>query len=341
MSKLFCVEISRSIGLLLTEVPQSVFTILLRHGRLSLPGLLQYSALSLRVLKAGLVTLLQQHLVFHHLGGEGLTYYEANLDSAYILARSGKVLDILEDKFGPAGEEIARTLMSEGHATLTDLAEAYGVKDSEEETDQHSVNGDHMSNGVNGQKHDRHTTGQQIRSLTQLQRLLEQMKRAGYVVAVTRKSFVSPADVDFDAGLLARSNLPVAKAPNGKKQREEFARTVNSFKRRWRDGGIDNEDASDTDEDDTDEPPKKKTKTNDPQNAKKRKEELSKADNPLKRRRREGEDDDEDASQANEDAPPVKKAKANGLTNGVNGTNKSHNAVKQDVCGSRLVGNFG
>lgn len=219
-------------------------------------GLQQYSSLPLRTLKPGLVTLTQQHLAYNHTDVDGVTYYEANIWSTYMLVRAGKVLNIIEEKFGVAGEELARTIMSEGHVTLTELSEAYGLREDDVDDEHPYTNGNSHSNGTNGQHYDRHRGDRQIRSHNQLRRLLQQMKRAGYVIAVTRKSFMSPADADIEAASRARGGLPATKAPNGKKQREELSKATNSLKRRWRDREVE----SDVSEDEDDGPPAKKIK---------------------------------------------------------------------------------
>src|SRR4051812_37721297 len=95
---------------------QRVFSTLVRHGRLPLPLLVQHSGLSARHLKHGLVVLIQQHLALHYTSeDDGITYYEADWRNAYNLVRAGKIITMVEDRFGESAGGIVSNLLLLGH----------------------------------------------------------------------------------------------------------------------------------------------------------------------------------------------------------------------------------
>lgn len=150
-------------------------------------------------MRHGLVVLIQQNLLFHNTEQEsGSTFYEANEDSAYFLLRSGRILEIVEERYGVDARDVVQNLLLLGHTKVADLAEAYESKNKTANghtngangatVDGHGVNG--PSNGVNGTNghHDDQKPALNLDGI--LARLLDD----GFVEPVVESMFRSPKD---------------------------------------------------------------------------------------------------------------------------------------------------
>ncbi|KAF4984632.1 hypothetical protein FZEAL_208 [Fusarium zealandicum] len=109
-----------------------------------------------------------------------VTSYQANSDACYNLVRSGKILDVVEHRYGTAERELAQTLMLLGHARIADLSHAFGSRAPK--VNGHT-NGDHDShNGL-------------IESENHLNYVLVRLIRAEIIETVRPESFRNPRDV--------------------------------------------------------------------------------------------------------------------------------------------------
>jgi DNA-directed RNA polymerase III subunit RPC3 len=191
---------------------QRIFTILQRRGRLTIKLLQEHTQLNQRQLRHGLAVLIQQNLLYHFYEKESKeTYYEANQDAAYWLLRSGKIMEIAEEKFGPVGLELVRDLHLLGQAKVSTL-----VNECEEEKSgaNGKKNGTHAVNGLNGD-----SNGHSVSRVKQhtIARLVE----AGMVQPVKKSMFRSPADTrnEIEKGLLKER---YGGSTKGTKQKEEL-----------------------------------------------------------------------------------------------------------------------
>lgn len=106
--------------------------------------------------------MIQHHLVYFYTAVEegGVTYYSANMQAAYYLTRSGKILELVEDRLGKYAATVMSTIMYLGHAQVShletlpelrpDAAKTNGVNveqenPAEEETEVNGINGEHSS----------------------------------------------------------------------------------------------------------------------------------------------------------------------------------------------------
>ncbi len=156
---------------------QRIFAVLLRRGRLPISGLQQHTKLNPRQLRHGLVVLIQQNLLYHNTENDtGVTYYEANEDAAYFLLRSGRILEIIQNRYGNDAKDVVQNLLLLGHAKVADLAEAYKSKAKlTNGTANGQVNGN--SNSVN------------------LDGILKRLLDDGFVEPLVKSMFKSPADI--------------------------------------------------------------------------------------------------------------------------------------------------
>ncbi|RAL61569.1 hypothetical protein DID88_009608 [Monilinia fructigena] len=124
------------------ELSSRIFTILLRRGRLSMVALKRHTQLTTRQLKLGLTVLVRQNLVYHNSEERGDTTYEANIDAAYALVRSGKILEIVGERFGSIATDVMEQLVLLGHAKISDIIAELNKN--------HEVHANGNGNGING-----------------------------------------------------------------------------------------------------------------------------------------------------------------------------------------------
>lgn len=160
--------------------------------------------------------LIQQNLIYYYYQpSTNVTFYEANWDAAYALARTGRIADIVEARFGKDARDVVKNLLSLGHTRIGDLVEAYRVE--KPKTNGH-VNG--ATNGL-GEDAEMANGDHQQGGLThaEIDSILYKLLQCGYLQPVSASMFKSPADVynDIEQELLKRMDGP-AKGP--KKQEE-------------------------------------------------------------------------------------------------------------------------
>lgn len=101
---------------------QHIFSTLQRRERLPYPRLKALSGLSDRQLQHALIAMIQHHFVYHFTSLEdGNTYYEANPQAAYYLLRSGKILNVVEERLGKYAARVMETILSLGHVSIMQL----------------------------------------------------------------------------------------------------------------------------------------------------------------------------------------------------------------------------
>ena len=164
------------------------------YGRLTFPAILSQSGFSPRELKHSLVVLVQQHLVLWYTAtDEETTYYEANWTNAYALVRSGKLINVVLERFGEFAGGLMSNLLYLGHARVGDLAQAYNDEPSKSNpilpnvtrlsTNTHPTNGSAKTHAKDSSQ-----TSQSFHSI--LYMLIE----AGFVSTVNGSHFRSLAD---------------------------------------------------------------------------------------------------------------------------------------------------
>ncbi|KAI9662185.1 MAG: RNA polymerase III subunit C82 [Trizodia sp. TS-e1964] len=216
------------------DLSSRIFAALLQRGRLSLHALSTEARLSLRQLKHGLVVLIQQHLVLHYDSPDDRsTYYEADLTAAYHLIRSGKAIQLVEERFGEIAATLVQNVLLLGHAQLADLANAYGVGSSVGEKDVGVKGQLNMSGSTKG--HHEQPTTDGISSLQQLHSIINHLLHAGFLIQTNRHTFQPLADNYEEAEILIRS--AAGRNEFGTAKGKEFLRTkVREKLREWRDG---------------------------------------------------------------------------------------------------------
>lgn len=178
--------------------------------------------------------LIQQNLIYHNTELDtGVTYYEANEDAAYFLLRSGRILQIIEIRYGTDAKDVVQNLLLLGHAKVGDLVDAYQFKTK---LTNGQTNG--MTNGVNG------TEG---RDKFNLDGILKRLLDEGFVEPLVKSMFKSPADTYLEAEKdITRSAGAAATAGASKAGKtadllkHDVERTVETARRQrsWKEGNL-------------------------------------------------------------------------------------------------------
>lgn len=219
---------------------QRIFGTLQRYDRLNLPRLKLYSHLSDRQLHHGLAAMIQQHLVYHYTSyDDGVTYYEANQQSAYYLIRSGKILEFIEDRLGKYAATVMSAILYLGHAqighleALPELKPEYPQMNGVKQEDKHyeeSGEYEDQPNGVNGEHMSSEPTNL-------LHPTLKTLAAHGYIFRVRESHFQSYTDTVLDAERVVKSR-PDIKSMKGKKLEEAVIEKTLTLIRESTDGDL-------------------------------------------------------------------------------------------------------
>ncbi|EAW14685.1 putative DNA directed RNA polymerase III subunit Rpc82 [Aspergillus clavatus NRRL 1] len=200
------------------ELFARIFSTLTRYDRLNLPRLKFHSGLSNRQLLPALAAMIQQHLVYHYTSyDDGVTYYEANLQSAYYLVRAGKILEFVEERLGKYAATVMSSIMYLGHAQVSHLENLPELQPEQSHTngvdkEHDEVDGDEeQPNGLSGDHSDQQPA--------LLHPTLKVLAAHGYIIRVREAQFQSHADNILDAERVLKSR-PEIKAMKGKRMEE-------------------------------------------------------------------------------------------------------------------------
>jgi DNA-directed RNA polymerase III subunit RPC3 len=172
--------------------------------------------------------MIQHHLVYHYTSlDDGVTYYEANSQSAYYLVRSGKIVHLVQDRLGKYAAKVMSALLFLGHAPISYLETLPELRSSKP-----------MANGVN---HDEEApdgrNGEHYERPPLLHSTLKALASHGYIMRVREAHLQSPADNWLDAER-AVSSRPDIKSLKGKKQQEAILQETSDLVAERTDGDL-------------------------------------------------------------------------------------------------------
>ncbi|CAL8579458.1 RNA polymerase III subunit C82 [Xanthoria parietina] len=178
------------------ELPSQVFHALAFNGRLSFSGLLHHTHFSPVEVRHSISVLIQQQLVYwYEPDNIGPALYEANLENSYLLARSGKYIQLLKDRFGDFASELVSNVIILGHVRIGDLTRTYFPSIDERGPLSEIVASDHLS-----QLSDEHPvkpngdTEKHVHTVDELHSTISNLLGAGLLCLVHESYFRSAAD---------------------------------------------------------------------------------------------------------------------------------------------------
>lgn len=241
-----------------------IFSFLLHHGRQNKRRILLGTHLTPPQVRHGLVVLIRQHLIFHYTSlDDGNTYYEANWRAAYLLVRSGRILQLVEEKLGRYASKVVATILALGHVKVSHLESLpeFQPKEFHDNTAEptNGANGVHgVGNGVvdgipeeeevvpggseqeqdvaqNAENEPHEDERESI--FNELQPVLRELTALGYIVRVRDNHLHSPADL-HDAALRSVKATIDGGNLTGKKQQDKLEFDAQKLAADWSDGTI-------------------------------------------------------------------------------------------------------
>jgi len=136
--------------------------------------------------------------------------------------RSGKVIQIVEDRFGEAAGQLVSNLLQSGHVRVGDLEDAYKF--------------DSKTFTVTDQPDPLHKSQpKKITSRTQLHATLYQLLKFGFLARVHRRTYFNAADAIHEAEVIVKREEFADGKITGPKASAAFRLAVNNLRRKWRD----------------------------------------------------------------------------------------------------------
>ncbi|KAI1496278.1 RNA polymerase III subunit RPC82 [Biscogniauxia marginata] len=188
------------------QLPSRLMATLIAKGRSTISHLAHHTSLNQRQVRHGIVVLVQQNLVFTHTDQDSaVTHYEANIDGAYNLIRTGKILDMIDTKFGHAAKLLVHDVLLLGHVEIAEVVSRYkGGRichkepgHEESRSDDNHVNGNSglHHNHVNGNGALSPFTDEEVPSpAEEAYNVLAQLIGFGFLESVTTMTYQSPQD---------------------------------------------------------------------------------------------------------------------------------------------------
>ncbi|KAJ5714526.1 RNA polymerase III Rpc82 C -terminal [Penicillium malachiteum] len=229
------------------ELFARIFSTLQRYERLTLPRLKFHARLADRQLRAALTAMIQHHLIYHFTSLEdNNTYYEANPQAAYYLVRSGKILNLVEDRLGEYAARVMEMVLFLGHASVNHLETLPELRSLNPESANGITNGngDHTENGEEFGADQEATNGNGTEEISEqpaqnghddpekmialLHSTLRALASHGYLDRVREAHFQSPSDNILEAQRAVASR-PDIKALKGKRQQEAIANDTDTL----------------------------------------------------------------------------------------------------------------
>lgn len=217
-----------------------MFSILLRNGRLQLSLIIHHTGLSSRQIKHSLAVLIQQHLVYHYRPPDGdATFYEADSRNAYALVRPGKIINLVEERYGKAACGVVSNLLLLGHARVDDLAAAYNLNTGRVDQMSHEdgpyANAKGLPNGARKAKTSNTAKASGL-TLESLHTTIYTLLQAGVLAQVHPTHFRSAADNRNEAERMVLTYADFVGGPRGTKQKAAFEAAVQKQLQTWRSG---------------------------------------------------------------------------------------------------------
>ncbi|TRX89422.1 hypothetical protein FHL15_009720 [Xylaria flabelliformis] len=197
------------------QLPSRIVAALLARGRSQVRDLALYTSLNPKQVRHGLSLVIQHNLVFYQTDHETAnTTYEANPRAAYHLVRVGKILDVINRKYGLMAKNIVNDLLMLGHVEIAEFVRYHKLKHNRKKAtingeQNHEYEHEHdLENGDTGDPFDddshyvngngtTHKTGEDTKPIQadEIFDTMAQLIAAGVVETVSTTMFQSPQDL--------------------------------------------------------------------------------------------------------------------------------------------------
>ncbi|KAI0914556.1 RNA polymerase III subunit RPC82 [Ustulina deusta] len=111
------------------QLPSRIVAALLARGRSNVRDLALHTSLNPKQVRHGLAIVIQHNLVFYQTDHEtAVTTYEANPRACYHLVRVGKILDVIDMKYGTMARDLVNDVLMLGHVEISELVRYQRLK---------------------------------------------------------------------------------------------------------------------------------------------------------------------------------------------------------------------
>ncbi|KAI0156421.1 RNA polymerase III subunit RPC82 [Xylariaceae sp. FL1272] len=108
------------------QLPSRIIATLFARGRSDVRELALHTSLTPKQIRHGLALVIQHSLVFHLTDPDtNITKYEANHHAAYHLVRIGKILDVVDRKYGPMAKRLVNDAIALGSVEAVNIVHYY------------------------------------------------------------------------------------------------------------------------------------------------------------------------------------------------------------------------
>ncbi|KAI1428462.1 RNA polymerase III subunit RPC82 [Xylaria sp. FL1777] len=232
------------------QLPSRIVAALIARGRSSVRDLALHTSLNLKQVRHGLSLVIQHNLVFYQTDHDtAATTYEANPRASYHLVRIGKIISIIDRKYGTMARNLVSDVLMLGHVEVAELVRYHRLKhgrkkgtingeqnhdhDLDPDADHDLENGDsddpfdddsHYVNG-NGVPHKAPDDGMPV-GVDDVYDTLAQLIAAGVIESVSNTMFQSPQDLRASVEQECMKEFP--NGIRGAKATTEFGTMVKS-----------------------------------------------------------------------------------------------------------------
>ena len=162
-----------------------------------------------------------------------MALFEANTATAYLLVRSGKIINLAAERMDEFASAIVSNLLLLGHARVGDLMQAYGFH--KKGANGRLLNAAHGPYGKPGTHGSAQTVGDESVSLESVQVALIGLLEAGLLSRVNESHFRSDADNRIEAERITKPPGEY-KAKSKREQQAQWERSVEQQLDDWRYG---------------------------------------------------------------------------------------------------------
>lgn len=114
--------------------------------------LVLYTSLNPKQVRHGLALVIQHNLVFYQTDHEtAVTTYEANPQASYHLVRIGKIIDVIDRKYGTMAKNLVNDLLMLGNIEIGQLVRYHRLKHAHK---REAINGEQKENHIHNKEHD-------------------------------------------------------------------------------------------------------------------------------------------------------------------------------------------